>query len=112
MILGTFFAMLVGHALADYPLQGEFVASGKNRYAPIPGVPWYQILGAHSLIHGGFVGLIAWMACGAWWLGILEAIAHFVIDDAKCSGKLSFNQDQMLHVACKIVWCVLILILM
>lgn len=50
--------MLVGHAIADYPLQGDFLAKAKNRRAPMPGVPWYQALGAHAIIHGGFVGII------------------------------------------------------
>ena len=34
------FWLMVGHALADYPLQGDFLAKAKNRTAPIPGVPW------------------------------------------------------------------------
>lgn len=36
--LATIFAlMLAGHALADYPLQGDFLAKAKNRANPIPG---------------------------------------------------------------------------
>lgn len=93
-------ALLVGHCIADYPLQGDFLARAKNRAAPIPGVPWYQALGAHAIMHGGVVGLIT----GIWWLGVLEAIAHAAIDHAKCSGKLTFNQDQALHIACKLLW--------
>lgn len=93
--------LLVAHALADYPLQGDFLAKAKNRTAPIPCVPWWQALGAHSLIHGGAVGLIT----SLWWLGALEAIAHAVIDDAKCKGRISFNQDQSLHIVCKAIWC-------
>jgi hypothetical protein len=92
--------LLAGHALADYPLQGDFLAKAKNRAVPIPGVPFYQALGAHALIHGGVVAIVT----GTWWLGLLEAVAHAVIDDAKCTGKISFNADQILHVACKLVW--------
>lgn len=93
-------ALIVGHAIADYPLQGDFLARAKNRTAPIPGVPWWQALGAHAIMHGGVVGLLT----GIWWLGMLEALAHAAIDDAKCHGRLSFNQDQALHVLCKGVW--------
>lgn len=98
--LTLFALLLVGHALADYPLQGDFLAKAKNRYAPIPGVPWYQALGAHAAIHGGSVGLLT----GSLWLGIAEAVAHWTIDDLKCRGRLTFNQDQLAHVACKAFW--------
>ncbi|MCJ8158841.1 DUF3307 domain-containing protein [Sphingomonas sp. LaA6.9] len=94
------FALLVAHALADYAWQGDFMAAAKNRAKPIPGVPFYQPLISHSVIHGGFVALILLNP----WLGLAEAIAHGLIDDAKCTGKISFNADQALHVACKILW--------
>jgi hypothetical protein len=108
MIISLFCAFLVGHAIADYPLQGDFLSKAKNRANPIPGVPWYQAMGAHAVIHGGFVGLIAQLVAGLWWIGILEAIAHFIIDDRKCAGKLTYNQDQALHILCKILWILVI----
>jgi len=95
-----FAALVIGHAVADYPLQGDFLAKAKNRFAPIPGVPWYQALGAHAVMHGGAV----WLITGSLWLGICEIVAHAVIDDRKCAGRLSFNQDQTLHLICKLVW--------
>ena len=64
-------ALIAAHAVCDYPLQGDFLAKAKNRTMPIPGVPWWQALGAHAAIHGGAVGLIT----GIWWLGLLEAAA-------------------------------------
>lgn len=96
----TLFLLLAGHALADYPLQGDFLAKAKNRAAPIPGVPFWQALGAHALIHGGVVALVT----GVWWLGVLEFAAHALIDDAKCTSKIGFNGDQILHVLCKLAW--------
>jgi hypothetical protein len=36
--------LLVDHALADYPLQVDFLARAKNHAAPIPGISWYQAL--------------------------------------------------------------------
>jgi hypothetical protein len=94
------FWLLVGHALADYPLQGDFLAKAKNRSAPIAGVPWWQALSAHALIHGGMVAAIT----GSVWLGVAETVAHWLIDDVKCRGRIGFNADQGLHVACKLLW--------
>lgn len=98
-----FAALMVAHAVCDYPLQGDFLAKAKSRVAPIPGVPWWQALGAHSLIHAGAVALLT----GVWWLGALEFIAHALTDDAKCRGRLTFNQDQAIHAACKVAWVVI-----
>lgn len=102
--LDIFALMVAGHAIADYPLQGDFLAKAKNRFAPIPGVPWYQALGAHAVIHGGFVLAIT----GSLTLGIAETVIHFLIDDAKCRGRVSYNTDQFLHVACKAAWALAI----
>lgn len=96
--------LLAAHALCDYPLQGDFLARAKNRTAPLPGVPWYQALGAHALIHGGAVALLTQV----WWLGVAEMLAHFVIDDLKCRGRLSFDEDQALHVSCKFTWVLVV----
>jgi hypothetical protein len=93
--------LVAGHALADYPLQGEFLARAKNRLAPVDGVPFYQALGAHAAIHGGIVGVVT----GSFLLGLAEAAAHALIDDSKCAGRLSYNQDQAAHLLCKVAWC-------
>lgn len=95
------FALLcVAHFLADYPLQGDFLSKAKNRFAPIPGVPWYQALGAHAIIQGGLV----WLITGNALFGALETIIHAVTDDAKCAGRINFNADQAIHIACKAIW--------
>lgn len=95
------FALLVfAHFLADYPLQGDFLGKGKNRVTPIPGIPFYHPLTAHAVIHGGFVGLIT----GTVWLGIAEAVIHWITDDAKCRGWIGYNTDQAIHIGCKLVW--------
>lgn len=96
-------ALIAGHALADYPLQGDFLSKAKNRYAPIPGVPFWQALGAHAAIHGAIVAFIT----GLWFLFFVEFVLHWVIDDAKCQGKISFNTDQALHLACKAAWLII-----
>ncbi|QIG70802.1 DUF3307 domain-containing protein [Rhizobium phage RHph_I1_18] len=94
------FALMIGHAIADYPGQGDFMARGKNCKEPIPGVPWYTVLFNHSLIHAGFV----WVITTSPILALCELTAHFAIDYGKCRFKLSFNLDQMLHLACKVLW--------
>lgn len=96
--------LIVGHTVADYPLQGDFLSRAKNRANPIPGVPWYQALGAHAIMHGGMV----WAITGLWWLGLAETFAHAFIDDRKCTGKLTFNQDQAIHIGCKIGWALIV----
>lgn len=96
----AFVFLVAGHALADYPLQGDFLAKAKNRTAPIPGITWQQALAAHSAIHAGFVLAITQsLPCA-----IVEFIAHAITDDAKCRGKISFNMDQAIHIACKLVY--------
>ncbi len=99
------FLLLAAHALADYPLQGDFLAKGKNRHTPIvPGIKfWPHCLTAHALIHGGFVYLIT----GSLMLGIAETVAHWIIDFGKCENWYGINTDQGLHVGCKIAWVAL-----
>lgn len=99
------FAMLIGHAVADYPLQGDFLARGKNHRNPITGIAWWIILPAHALIHGGAV----WAITGSSLLGLLETVAHCLIDWLKCDERTSFITDQVLHVICKVMWVVIIL---
>lgn len=94
------FLLIAAHALADYPLQGEFLSKAKNRANAIPGVPWYHGLFPHALIHGGFVALIT----GVWWLGLAETAVHAWTDDSKCMGRISYNADQAVHVTCKLAW--------
>lgn len=94
--------LLAGHALADYPLQGDFISKGKCRRSAFPGIPWQWILFWHAMIHAGFVGLIT----GYVGLGIIELILHMIIDILKCEGKTSFNTDQLAHVVCKFAYVV------
>lgn len=101
------FMLFAGHALCDYPLQGDFLAKGKNPYAPLPGVPWYQCMLAHALIHGAAVYLIT----GCLEFGLAETATHFMIDERKCAGKFGFNVDQLLHYSLKIAWVMPFLIM-
>jgi hypothetical protein len=100
----VFFALVIGHAVADFPLQGEFLALGKNRRylerladpARPPG-EWIFCMGAHCLIHAGAV----WAVTGSALLGLVELVLHWMLDSAKCAGRISFAVDQWGHVLCK-----------
>ena len=95
-----FFWLLVGHAVCDYPLQGDFLAKGKNHTAPFPGIPFWQCLFWHAMIHGGAVAMIT----GNVFLGMAEVVCHVIIDYCKCDGRIGFDMDQAAHVYCKIAW--------
>jgi hypothetical protein len=107
------FQLLVMHAILDFMLQPDVMASAKSRHSEyheggnrdFPA--WYYWLGAHSLGHGGGVYLIT----GALWLGLLETFLHSVIDYLKCERKTTLAQDQGLHVACKIGYWVFLVYL-
>ena len=96
------FALIIGHAVGDFALQGEFMASYKNRHSDMPfdegRHPWGVILTAHALIHAGLV----WILTGIWYFAIAEFILHWVIDFLKSERKFSFVADQIFHVLCKV----------
>ncbi|MES2980759.1 MAG: DUF3307 domain-containing protein [Verrucomicrobiota bacterium] len=109
----VFLALVIGHVLADYPLQGRFLSMAKNRHADVselfggespPRGLWLHALTAHSLVHAGMV----WFITGSLTLGIVELILHWLIDFAKCEKWTNFTVDQLLHVACKAAYAVLI----
>ena len=106
-------AMVIGHALGDYPLQGAFLASCKNRNADSSvffggsGVPeglWIHALTAHCLIQAGIV----WIITGSIALTVIELVVHWVTDFIRCEGWISYTADQAIHVACKIAFAVLL----
>ena len=110
--LALFFAFLIGHALADFPLQGEYLAIGKERgdglekltgSVPLPGM-WLYCLFMHALIHGGAV----WFVSGSAVLGMVEVCLHGLIDFAKSSRWTNFYFDQSLHITCKLAYVYLI----
>jgi hypothetical protein len=95
------FFLIVGHALGDFPLQGQYLSEAKNPTSTLGanGV-WRWALFFHSMIHGGIVAFFTHSLI----LGLLEAISHAIIDYSKCHKRLTFNQDQCLHVLLKVIW--------
>jgi hypothetical protein len=87
------------HFLCDFALQGDYMARAKNPFADKPASEWFWALGGHSLIHGAAVCLLL-----GWRLGMAEAVAHCVIDYAKCARRVSYDLDQASHLLCKLIW--------
>lgn len=111
--LMLFFALTIGHAIADFPLQGDFLARGKNRHLPAaqladgkrnPKYLWAYLMTAHCLIQAGFV----WIITGSSVLAFIELVVHWGIDAIKCEDKTSFEIDQLLHLLTKAVFVGLI----
>lgn len=86
------------HFVADFPLQGEYIAINKDPASANPN--WAWIMSAHCTIHAGFVLLITGSAI----LFFLELFTHFAVDIAKCKSLIGFTTDQALHLISKLVW--------
>ncbi|MEP5766610.1 MAG: hypothetical protein ABJ308_18575 [Halieaceae bacterium] len=101
------FQLLVVHAILDFMLQPNVMASAKSRTSKLHEKgnsefpAWYYWLGAHSLGHGGGVYLVT----GNLWLGLVEVVLHGGIDYLKCEHKTNLAQDQSLHLLCKLGYC-------
>ena len=98
--------LLIGaHLISDYVLQTDSIATGKNKHIDPAkfGVDWRYWMGSHVATHGMAVYLIT----GNVWLGVFEAATHWIIDCAKCDGQITLNQDQCLHVVCKLMICLI-----
>jgi len=117
-----FFLLVFGHFLADYPLQGEFLANAKNKNTAIGKVFWKHALPAHSFIHAGFVGVILGIYCilktGATppyfivLFAFAEGIIHGITDFMKCENKLTMLEDQACHIWCKLGWATFTVLLL
>lgn len=94
----------VMHALADYPLQGDYIAKQKSRAHADSTSVWIIALTAHSVIHAGGV----WLVSGSLAYAAAELILHAVIDVGKGEGKFGLVTDQLLHLACKVLFVILL----
>ena len=104
------FLLMVGHCAADTALQPAPMAHGKNRHNSVDmsRVPkgqkplnlWSHWLTHHALIHGGMVYLITRRVD----LALAEAVLHWLIDFFKCENRFNPHVDQLLHIACKVVY--------
>ena len=101
-------ALAIGHALADYSWQTDFMARAKNRHLAAPqedaSTPflWIYVLSAHAAIHAGLV----WIITGCGWLGLAEFVLHWLIDALRIEKKISFQTDQLCHLLTKVIYVV------
>lgn len=109
------FFLFAAHALMDYALQGDAMATCKCPKADSPlqkQVPWYYWLTSHSVLHGAAVGVVVhWFGYGmetALWFAVAETVIHWFIDLGKCQGVYGLHADQGLHLLCKVVWWILL----
>ena len=105
------FFLLAGHALMDYALQGEAMATCKCRNADLPlqkAVPWFYWLTAHAFLHGAVVGaVVSWFGYAlplAVAFAVAETVVHWITDYAKCAGLFNIHVDQLIHVGAKVAW--------
>ena len=94
------FFLIAGHAVCDYPLQGDYLAKAKNPHKCDPPGEWWYHLFYHSIIHGAMVALVT----GSLALGLAETGLHMAIDYGKCEGFIDGRADQVLHIGCKVLW--------
>lgn len=116
MLFFLLFFLIAGHALMDFALQGDVIATCKCRKSTNPiqkDVPWYYWLTAHALLHGAAVGVVVHMAGGFNPVTVavyatLETVVHWVIDLVKCEGYTTIHQDQAIHIICKMAWALML----
>ena len=92
-----FFALVIAHALADYPLQSAYMAQQKDRVEANSTSEWLVALLAHCVIHAGAV----WLVTGNIYLGLIELVLHILIDTGKSKKLYGLAIDQILHLLCK-----------
>lgn len=107
------FLLFCGHALADFSLQTEWIATNKNRHVRLRFPPeqrakmqviWPYLLTSHALMHG----LMVWLITERLSLSLAETCIHWITDFGKCEGWYGFHADQIIHLSSKILWVALI----
>lgn len=108
--------LLFGHCIADTVFQPMSMSAGKRKDREIdmscvpPGQKpinlWYMWMTHHAVVHGGVVAIIT----GRYEFGVLETILHWIIDFYKCKNKYGPNVDQILHLTCKLIYVIIILL--
>ena len=102
--LALFAAFMVMHALADFPLQGAYLAQQKVHRTATGRSEWIVALTAHGVIHAGGV----WLISGSLAFAVAEFFVHCLIDLGKGAGKFGLIVDQLLHLGCKLAYVILL----
>jgi hypothetical protein len=94
--LALFAAFVVMHALADFPLQGSYIARQKSRVLADNRSDWIVALIAH------------WLVSGSLAFGAVEFSIHGLIDLGKGEEKYGIIPDQLLHLLCKLAYALIL----
>jgi hypothetical protein len=97
-MMELFLWVLLSHYIADYPLQGDFLAQTKGKY-------FYSLL-AHSIIYGLSIALcFKLLGVFAFWKAFVLVGSHMLIDYKKATAKNKEKAltsylyiDQTLHI--------------
>lgn len=99
--------LIAAHFICDFLFQTNDIAIGKDptrdRYHL--NIPWGYWMTTHALTHGVAVFLITQNIH----LLILETVVHGYIDYFKCKKIYYIHTDQLLHIACKVLWVFLLI---
>ncbi|MGB1417197.1 MAG: DUF3307 domain-containing protein [Synechococcus sp.] len=102
--LQLFILLILGHFLADFPLQNDRMAVEKCPGKDVV-LNWRWWLSAHAATHGFVVAMLTgWPV-----LGVAEMLTHGLIDYGKCRLHYSLAVDQALHWLCKAVWVLVLM---
>ena len=99
--------ILLAHYIADYPLQGDFLAQTKGKY-------FYSLL-AHSMIYGLTVAVaLKLLGLFAIWKALILIVSHIIIDYNKATAKDKTKAlttylyiDQLLHILINIAMVII-----
>lgn len=104
LFLNLLTLLVFTHFLCDFSLQNDYVAKAKDSNSPLGsnGI-WVIVLSAHSAIHALPVFLTGIYLFGldrpaGFTMGLFMFLTHFFIDRIKTCGKISYYQDQVLHI--------------
>ncbi len=98
--------MLFAHAVGDAALQTQWMATYKHANSPFHAhgkeYPhfWIFVLASHALTCGAMVYLFSG---GLIWIGVIEAVSHFIVDYGSTHRWWNFGIDQGLHLLTKIL---------
>ena len=101
--LQLFILLILGHFVADFPLQGDRMAVEKCPGKDVV-LNWRWWLSSHAATHGFVVAILTGFPV----LGLCEMLIHGLIDYGKCRHRYSIVTDQLLHLGCKAGWAALV----
>ena len=101
--------LLFMHFIFDFPLQGQYLATMKDRKFKRPAgeIPWVYAMFVHSFLHAlSSAVVLMWFGVGTALIVVIvlaETVWHFLFDMSKCSGNINLATDQIYHVVTKIL---------